>query len=208
MRRQIVVTSVIAGQIIAVVLLVGAPAAACMTTDERLGTALHDQAPPSFTFIVDVAMRMRSFPWLGFHMEGLGKYEPGKSYTVHFDKLPWFSPRKEHDADLSMLDPSMWPTRFTYQQAGEENGNTLFDLRALEDPTLTSAEVGVGPKGCARQVKAAYNDGTQIQMNVKFSPVDGFMLPASLTANIKVPLASFSANGEFKNYSFALGSAR
>lgn len=186
---------------ILVVVVAAAPVVACATKADLGGEQLN-QTLPDFTFNVDVAMRMRTFPWLGFHMEGAGKYEQGKQYSVHFTKLPWFAPRPQHDADLSMLEPAMWPSRFTYQKTGEEDGNTLFDLRSLEDPTLTNATVTLGPQWCARKVHAVYNDGSQIDMNVKYNSVDGFMVPASLTATINVPHASLSANGVFKDYSF------
>lgn len=156
---------------------------------------------------MDVAMRMRHFPWLGFHMLGVGRYEPGESYVVHFTSLPWFAPRKQHDADLSMLDPALWPTHFTYQDVGEENGNTMFDLRSIGDPTLTSATVALGPEGCARQVDVTYDDGTHITMNVKFGDVDGFRLPTSLTADVDVSHMALSADADFKNYLFSTNSA-
>lgn len=193
--------SAVVASTVAALLLVAARAAACTVADAPVGS--QNQSPPSFTFDMDVAMRMRHFPWLGFHMEGVGKYEAGKSYVVHFTSLPWFAPRKEHDADLSMLDPGLWPSRYTYQDVGEADGNTMFDLRSIEDSTLTSATVGLGPNWCARQVEVTYSDGTRITMNVKFGDVNGFMLPTSLTADVDVSRMALSADGEFKNYSFA-----
>jgi hypothetical protein len=163
---------------------------------------------PGFTFGVDVAMAMRHFPWLRFHVEGVGKYEPGKAYQVHFTKLPWFAPAQTHDTDLAMLEPSLWPSRFLYQETGQENGNTLFDLQAIDDPSLKGAVVALGPRWCARQIDADYSDGTRIKMNVTFDRVDGFTLPASLTADIDQPHLALSASAQFKDYSFDLGSAR
>jgi hypothetical protein len=185
-----------------VIIFTAAPALACAAKTELAADGVN-QTLPDFTFDIDVTMRMRTFPWLGFHMEGLGKYEQGKQYTVHFTKLPWFAPRPQHYADLSMLDPAMWPTRFIYTKAAEQDGDTLFDLRSLEDPTLTSAAVTLGPLGCARKVQAAYNDGSKVDMDVKYGSIDGFMVPASLTATINVPHVSLSASGVFKDYSFA-----
>jgi hypothetical protein len=194
--------TVIAASTVAAVFFTMGRAVACNVTAASLDSWQPNQSLPAFTFDIDVAMRMRHFPWLGFHMQGVGRYEPGKSYVVHFTKLPWFAPRQQHDADLSMLDPSLWPTRFIYQEIGEANGNTLFDLRSTEDPTLKSATVGLGPSWCARYVEAAYDDGTTLTMNVRFSDIDGFMLPASLTADINVPSEALSANADFENYSF------
>jgi hypothetical protein len=158
--------------------------------------------PPSYTFQLDVAMAMRSFPWLHFHMLGVGLYQPGESYTVHFTKIPWFAPRKQQDADLSMLDPLMWPRRYTYTQIGERDGNTLFALHAINDPTLESATVGIGPHGCARSLDATYNDGTHVQSAVTLSDVGGFLLPTTMDAKIDEPHIALTANADFKDYNF------
>lgn len=159
--------------------------------------------PPHYTFQIDVGMAMRHFPWLHFHVEGNGSYEPGQSYAVHFDKLPWFVPQQQHDTDLSMLDPIMWPQRFTYQQIGERDGNTLYMLHSLSDATLKGATVTIGPRGHARRVDATYTDGTKIGMTVSSSEIGGFLLPATLNADIDEPHMALSANADFKNYEFA-----
>lgn len=189
-------------------LLCAAPTAACDGDVGPAASFASNPPLPGFTFDVDVAMAMRHFPWLHFHVEGIGKYEPGKAYVVHFTKLPWFAPHQAHDTDLAMLEPAMWPSRFLYQEAGQEDGNTLFDLRALDDPSLKSATVGLGPKWCARQVEALYNDGTQIKMNVTFQSIDGHMLPATLNADIDEPHMALSASAQFTNYAFAVQAAR
>ncbi len=158
--------------------------------------------PPGYTFRLDVAMAMRHFPWLHFHLEGAGVYDPGESYVVHFTSVPWFAPRKQHDADLSMLDPWMWPKHYTFQEVGEANGNRLFELHAINDPTLRSATVAIGPRGKARQVDASYTDGTHIETRVTSSDVDGFFLPATISADIDEPHMALSANADFTNYAF------
>jgi hypothetical protein len=163
--------------------------------------------PPSYTFEVDVAMAMRHFPWLHFHMQGDGAYEPGQSYLVHFTSLPWFVPRQQHDADLSMLDPLMWPKRFTYERVGEHDGQTLFALHSINDASLKDATVTLGPLGHARRVDANYSDGTHIDMTVNSSEVGGFLLPATLKADIDEPHLALSANADFKNYAFTSGQA-
>jgi hypothetical protein len=58
-----------------------------------------------------------------------------------------------------MIEPAMWPTRFIYQQSGQADGNTLYNLHAIDDSSLTDATVGLGPKWCAREVQADYADG-------------------------------------------------
>lgn len=185
-----------------VVLLALASPAAAKTAPANLPIAEESAPPPGYTFRLDVAMAMRHFPWLHFHLEGDGIYAPGESYKVRFTKIPWFAPRKQHDADLSMLDPLMWPKHYTYQEVGEANGNRLFALHAIDDPALVNANVAIGPRGKARQVDATYDNGTHIEMRVTSSDVDGFFLPENLTADIDEPHLALSANADFKDYTF------
>jgi hypothetical protein len=163
----------------------------------------QDASPPSYTFRLDVAMAMRHFPWLHFHLEGLGLYAPGVSYVVHFTSVPWFIPNARHDADLSMLDPSMWPRRFIYEEIGSRGGDRIFSLQAINDPTLRRATVTLDPNGSARHVDATYSDGSHVEMQVRSSNVDGFVLPMAMIAEIDEPHIALSANADFKDYDFA-----
>ena len=164
------------------------------------------RVPPSYTFHLDVAMAMRHFPWLHFHMQGAGEYQPGESYAVHFTTTPWFLPQQRHDADLSMLDPAMWPKRYTYEEIAQlPDGEKLLLLHAINDPTLKEATVTIGPYLKATAVDAVYNDGTHIQMNINRSNINGFWLPATLTAQIDEPHMALSANADFKDYDFTPG---
>jgi hypothetical protein len=162
-----------------------------------------ESSPPSYTFHMDVAMAMRHFPWLHFNMSGVGEYEPGQSYDVRFTKVPWFLPKQQSNIDLSMLDPLMWPSRFEYVETGQQNDTTLYELHSLKTTSLENAIVALGPKGGASWVNATYNDGTTIDMKVKCSNVNGFMLPAGLSAEIDEPHLALSADAAFEDYSFA-----
>ncbi len=155
---------------------------------------------PSYTFHMQVAMAMRHFPWLHFHMDGEGEYIPSQSYVVHFDHVPWFFPKKHNDVDLSMLDPAMWPQRYAYAPAGHSGDLTLYDLHALNDPSLRDATVALGPRGGARSVEVHYNDGTTIDMQVHCDEVDGFFLPENLSADIDEPHMALSAHASFDDY--------
>jgi hypothetical protein len=160
------------------------------------------EPPPNYTFKMDVAMAMRHFPWLHFHMEGVGAYEPGVSYEVHFTSLPWFVPKSHHDFDLSMIDPLMWPKRYLYQQTAQRDGETFFDLHAIDDPGLRNATVTIGPGGLAKEVVASYSDGTTIDTKVNNSNVNGFLLPVAMKADINEPHMALSASADFKDYAF------
>jgi hypothetical protein len=196
-RRSIYVMGPIVGALIST-----GSSVACNGGTSPLTAFERDDALPAYSFNVDVAMAMRHFPWLHFHVQGIGNYRPGKSYVIHIDRLPWFAPHPAHDIDLSMLDPAMWPSRFLYQEVGEGAGNTVYALRAIDDPTLTSATVTLGPRFCTREVDTVYTGGTRIKLNVTFSRVGAFMLPARLTADIKETHLLLSANAQFSNYTF------
>lgn len=155
---------------------------------------------PSYTFHMQVAMAMRHFPWLHFHMDGDGEYLPTESYVVHFDKVPWFFPKKHNDVDLSMLDPVMWPQRYIFTPAGKSGDLTMYQLHALNDPNLQEATVALGPRGAARSVEVHYKDGTTIDMHVHSNDVDGFFLPQNLSADINEPHLALSANARFDDY--------
>jgi hypothetical protein len=179
-------------------------AAAVAASDAPAREPPASSFPPSYTFRVDVAMAMRHFPWLHFHMQGDGEYQPGESYVVHFTTIPWFLPKQRHDADLSMLDPNMWPKRFTYEEIAQRpDGERLFLLHAIDDPTLKVATVTLGPHSKAHSVDAIYNDGSHIQMTVNRSIINGFWLPATMTAQIDEPGMALSASADFKDYDFA-----
>lgn len=165
--------------------------------------ARASEPPPSYRFHMNVVMAMRHFPWLHFRMEGEGEYLPGESYVVRFTSMPWFFPKDHHDIDLSMLDPTMWPKRFVAQQIAQRNAETTFLLRAIDNTSLKSATVTLGPFGHARRVDATYNDGTHITMSVNEGTIGGYLLPMTLTADIDEPHLALSCNADFKDYDFA-----
>lgn len=186
----------------------GAPRGSAAEPD---GTVSPDALPaptPSYTFHMDVAMAMLHFPWLHFHMDGLGEYQPGASYDVRFSKVPWFFPKQHDEIDLSMLDPLMWPSRFTFAQTGRQSDERIFELHAISEPEMREATVAIGPRGCARRLDATYQDGTTIHMQVQNSNVDGFFVPQHLSANINEPHFALSADAAFKDYDFGTVSAR
>jgi hypothetical protein len=152
---------------------------------------------------MDVVMAMRSFPWFRFRMEGVGEYDPGDRYVVHFTTVPWFAPRQKRDVDLSMLDPSLWPKHYSYEQTGRQNGDELFVLHSLDDPTLKSATVALTPNAGPHWIDTTYNDGTHIHMVLGCSAVDGFLLPTTLTGDIDEPHLALSADADFTDYDFA-----
>ena len=156
----------------------------------------------NYTFQMDVAMVMRHFPWLHFHMKGDGIYERGSRYEVHFSSMPWFASKVSHNVDLSMIDPSMWPKHYRYYEIAEQGGDTVFALQALTDNSLKAATVALNSTSGAHWVDANYSDGTHIHMNVNSNDLSGFLLPETLTATVDYPHMPLSADADFTQYSF------
>lgn len=155
-----------------------------------------------YTFRMRVAMAMRHFPWLHFAMNGDGTYVRGERYAVHFTNMPAFA-GSHRDIDLSMIDPSMWPTRYRYEEIGRENGNVLFSLQGIDDPALQSATVELSPTAGAQSVDAVYTDGTHLHMTIDSNELSGFLLPCTMRVNIDYPHMPLAADANFVDYQFA-----
>jgi hypothetical protein len=185
-----------------VVLIFGsAPTRATDTVAPILAAATQrNDAIASFTFHANIAMAMRHFPWLHFHLDGTGDYVRGDHYIVHINNGPPFA-SKMHQIDLSMIDPSLWPSHYRYTEVGERDGDTLFALQALHDPSLKAATVALNPLTGPHWVDVTYTQGTHIHMIVSSNNVDGFLLPVSLTADVDCPHMPLSANAAFSDYS-------
>ena len=162
-------------------------------------SAQRNDAIASFTFHADIAMRMQHFPWLHFHMQGYGDYQRGDHYVVHLTGGMFAS--KVHQIDLSMIDPALWPGRYRHTIIAQRDGDTLFSLQAIQDPSLQSATVALSPIYGPQWVDATYSQGMHIHMVVSSNNVDGFLLPVALTADVDYPHMPLVADADFTDYS-------
>lgn len=157
----------------------------------------------AYTFHMTVAMAMRHFPWLHFHMEGTGHYVRGEDYGVRFTKMPFFA-RSFKQIDLSPLDPSMWPKRYLVSVVDQNDGMTTFALREkLPDPhernPLVEALVTLDAHYSTRQVVLHYANGV-IQLSLTPTEIQGYRLPTSGVVSINMPGEALSAHANFTNY--------
>lgn len=194
-----------AGAAGALLLLSPAVPAASRPTDGSVVIASaygRNESLHAYTFALAVHMRMRHFPWLRFHMDGTGTYERGQKYVVHFTNAPRFA-GNVRDIDLSIIDPSMWPGRYRYTEAGERDGDTLFALAAVDDASLKDATVALNPNTGAHWADVHYTDGTHIHMTVGSVDFRGFLLPVNLTADVDYSGMPLAADARFSDYSFS-----
>jgi hypothetical protein len=186
-------------------LLMGSTSSA-RTLDSDLAYTLARNRNPlltSYTFHMTVAMAMRHFPWLHFHIDGDGQYVRGENYVVHFTRMPFFA-RGIQQIDLSPLDPSMWQKRFFVTVADRRDGMTTFALRVRrldpQDPNpLEETFVTLDSQYSTREVVLRYRDGV-IRLNITPSNTQRFRLPATGDAGIDMPGQSLSAHAAFTNY--------
>ena len=198
----VVATAASAGGLIAV-LANSAPTGASDAGAPVIGVAsARNDALETFTFHVNIAMAMRHFPWLHFRMQGLGDYRRGDHYVVRLTNGPPFT-SKLQEIDLSMIDPSLWPGRYRYTELPQRDGDALFALQAVHDPSLKAATVAVNSVSGPHWVDVTYSQGMHIHMVVNSTDVNGFLLPASLTADVDYPHMPLSANAAFTDYTIA-----
>jgi hypothetical protein len=158
----------------------------------------------AYTFNLDVAMRMRHFPWLRFRMAGSGQYVRGHAYSVTFTQRPAFA-KAFGNIDLSALDPSMWSHYYTIQFAGSQAGSSTFILRprqvdAQQTDPLREAVVSLDSAYATRSVVMHYADG-EIQLVVTPAPVQGYSLPVASDVTIDMPGHDLAAEAAFSDYS-------
>jgi len=168
-------------------------------------TAACDRNPSlkAYSFHVSVAMRMQTFPWMRFHLDGAGDYERGERYEIQFTRVPFFA-KDFTKVDLSALDPTMWEKQFFVQLVQEKDGMTTFELRPRKiDPTeqnpLVVAQVILDANHSTRDVVMQYASG-EIHMSLNPTETQGFRLPESIDVDIKMPGRNLSAHADFTDY--------
>jgi len=156
-----------------------------------------------YTFSMNVAMRMRHFPWLRFGIAGNGQYVRGRSHTVRFTKTPFFA-KGLHQIDLAPLDPCIWPRSYVVTLSGTAGGMTTFSLHPREiDPQDTNpmvqALVTLDSADSTRKVVLQYTHG-EIELLLMPAAVGEYRLPANADVNINMPGQALSAHASLTNY--------
>jgi hypothetical protein len=182
------------------------PAVSPTGTLDGVSFALASDRNPlltAYTFHMRVAMAMRHFPWLHFHIDGNGQYVRGENYVVRFTSMPFFA-RGMKQIDLSPLDPSIWPKQYTIAASDQRDGMTTFTLyprkQDPQDPNpLVEALVTLDSHYSTREVDLRYRNG-EIRMNLTLADIQGFRLPASGIVGVDMPGQTLSAQALFTDY--------
>ena len=194
------------GVLVSLAALILASASARATTDRSaLYAAACNRNPGlnAYTFRMSVAMAMRHFPWLRFHLSGPGQYVRGQVYTVHLDHMPFFATNFS-TVDLSPLDPNMWQKQYAVRVIDRRPESTTFGLRPKRtDPQdgnpLIQTLVTLDDRYSTRAVTMQYLHGT-IQLNIRLAETSGYRLPAGGDVNIDMPGEVLTAHATFTEY--------
>lgn len=164
-----------------------------------------------YTFKMNVALKMRHFPWLRFDIAGDGRYVRGHMHLVRFTQMPFFA-RGFHQIDLSPLDPCMWPKQYTVSLVKARDGMSTFLLRPRRtDPRdknpLVEAFATLDSASSTRVLNLHYTQGT-IRLVVTPAQIERYRLPVSANVSINMPGESLSAHATLTKYNITRQTAR
>ncbi|MGB6740589.1 MAG: hypothetical protein WBE59_09075 [Candidatus Cybelea sp.] len=188
-----------------VLICVGLPSASARPQQSPYALACNrNHSLTGYTFHMNVALAMHHFPWLHFHISGIGQNVRGRRYIVRFTKMPFFA-RGFHTIDLSALDPSMWKSRYNVTGVTRRGSMTMFSLlprgtNRERQNQLRVAYVTLGATYATRSVVLYYRNGGSITLNLTPGSTSGYWLPASGVAQINMPGEALSAHATLTDY--------
>ena len=153
----------------------------------------------SYTFDVHVKVVMHSFPWLRFHLDGVGRYDRNGPFVVHFIHVPWFGKGFE-TISLAAIDPEGWPKKYDLELVERHGDRSVLALHDRVRGHIKSVRATVDARAGLREVLWQYENGGVIHLTVEPTTVQGFQFPALDSAEISVPAVKATAQGEFSNY--------
>ncbi|HYL27215.1 MAG TPA: hypothetical protein VEW74_05220 [Candidatus Nitrosotalea sp.] len=191
--------------LLALVAIVGFTGANPRTDPVAAACAQRNPSLDQYTFDMNVALRMRHLPWLGFRMTGTGEYVRGRTHVVRFDRMPFGA--AAHQVDLSPLDPCMWPKSYVAVPLASRDGMATFDLHPRTvDPQdknpLVDALVSLDAGDSTRRVLLSYAHGS-IALALTPQSIGAYRLPSSADVDINMPGESLSGHADLTNYSIA-----
>jgi hypothetical protein len=179
-----------------------APAAAPAPTDEAAQLFARSGAQvanlKSYTSALHVDFGLRTFPYLKFHVEGATSFLRPDDFSVHFQHVPWFAKGFEH-VKMDELEPQTWPQRYTVVSLTHQGDRTIVEMRDRLAGNVKGVHAEFDESGL-RRVQWSYTNGGVINVELNPTNVDGVYLPASESADIRVPGYHVQAHATFTGY--------
>ena len=162
-------------------------------------TAVPTARVRSYTANLHADVRMKSFPFLTFHLSGQISYKRPNRFSVHFNHVPWFA-KGFNDIAMDELEPATWPNKYDVVSLDRTGDRTNVQLRERKQPSgLTAVLASIDADGL-RTMRWMFSSGDRIEYSVTRSEVDGVPLPQIEDAEIQRSLYHLVAHATLSEY--------
>jgi hypothetical protein len=155
-------------------------------------------AVKSYTFALHVDFALRTFPYLGFHLEGRGKWVRPNLYSVSFRNVPWFAKGFEN-VKMDPLQPNTWSNTYDFVSVTHDGQRHHLEMRDRTSGHVKGVHAELDADGL-RRVVWQYVNGGKIAVDIDPIIVDGVPVPGTESADIKVPGYHVVAKARFDDY--------
>jgi hypothetical protein len=155
-------------------------------------------AVKSYTFALHVDFALRSFPYLGFHLDGRGKWERPNLYSVSFRNVPWFAKGFEN-IKMDPLEPQTWPHDYDFISVTQNGTRHHIEMRDKTAGHLKGIHAELDGDGL-RRVQWLYLNGGKITVDINPVDVNGYPVPGTEQAEIQLPGYHVVAKARFDDY--------
>jgi hypothetical protein len=169
-------------------------------------TGLRTSAVRSYTFNVHVDFALRTFPYLAFHLDGVGKYERPNLYSVTFQHVPWFI-KGFNSIKMDAMEPVTWPKTYDVVALTHDGSRALIEMKDKTDGHVKGVHAEIDDDGL-REVRWSYVNGGVITVDVNPTHVSGIPLPQTERADIQVPGYHITAHASFDGYAVTTDDAQ
>jgi hypothetical protein len=161
-------------------------------------TGARTSAVRSYTFALHVDFKLKTFPYIGVHLDGTGTYERPNLYSIHFRNVPWFGKGFEN-VKMDPLEPVTWPQTYDVVSLAHAGDRTTVEMKDRTDGHVKGVHAEIDANGL-RQVQWSYVNGGVIRVEVNPKQINGFPVPESEDADIQVPGYHVIAHARFDDY--------
>jgi hypothetical protein len=161
-------------------------------------TGARTSAVRSYTFVIHVDFKLKTFPYLAVHLDGTGSYARPDLYSIHFRNVPWFGKGFEN-VKMDPLEPVTWPQTYDVVSLEHAGTRSIVEMRDRTNGHVRGVHAELDDDGL-RQVQWSYVNGGVIRVDVTPEKVDGIPVPETEDADIQVPGYHVTAHAQFDDY--------
>jgi hypothetical protein len=152
----------------------------------------------SYTFQIHVDFKLKTFPYLGFHLDGDGSFVKPDLLSIHFRRVPWFGKGFEN-ISLDPLQPQKWKETYDFTDVQRVGDRLHLQMKDRTAGHIKNVDAELDLDGL-RRVQWNYLNGGWIAVEVNPVRVEGFPLPKTESADIRLPGYHVEAHATFEDY--------